>query len=78
MPLFREQIVIAINPRHRLAKQDAIDVSSAATKLLEEKQPSKKFVEVDQIGGLTVFLCSDAAANITGIALPIDGAWTAR
>jgi 3-hydroxybutyrate dehydrogenase len=61
-----------------LAQRDGIDVPSAATKLLEEKQPSKKFVEVDQIGALTVFLCSDAGANITGVAMPIDGGWTAR
>jgi 3-hydroxybutyrate dehydrogenase len=61
-----------------LAGREGIDKSSAATKLLEEKQPSKRFVEVEQIGGLTVFLCSDAGSNINGVALPIDGGWTAR
>jgi 3-hydroxybutyrate dehydrogenase len=61
-----------------LAKRDGIDTASAATKLLEEKQPSKRFVEVDQLGALTVFLCSDAGASITGAAMPVDGGWTAR
>jgi 3-hydroxybutyrate dehydrogenase len=41
-------------------------------------QPTKKFTTVDQIGELCLFLCSDAAANITGTLLPIDGGWTAQ
>lgn len=46
--------------------------------LLGEKQPSKRFSTPDNIGGLVVFLCSDAAQNITGTALPVDGGWTAQ
>ena len=41
-------------------------------------QPSKRFVEVEELGALTVFLCSDAGRSITGAALPVDGGWTAR
>ena len=41
-------------------------------------QPSKRFVEVQQLADLVVFLCSDSAASITGAALPMDGGWTAR
>ena len=41
-------------------------------------QPNKRFVEVKELGDLVVFLCSSAAASITGIALPIEGGWTAR
>ena len=41
-------------------------------------QPNKRFVEVKEIGELVLFLCSTAAASITGIALPIEGGWTAR
>ncbi|MHA1536684.1 MAG: 3-hydroxybutyrate dehydrogenase [Alphaproteobacteria bacterium] len=54
------------------------DVEAAGRDLLKEKQPSGEFVTTDQIGALVVFLCSDAAAQITGIALPIDGGWTAQ
>jgi 3-hydroxybutyrate dehydrogenase len=46
--------------------------------LLAEKQPSVEFATPDQIGALTVFLCSDAAAQIRGAALPVDGGWTAQ
>ena len=41
-------------------------------------QPTKKFVQVEEIGALSVFLCSDAWASITGAALTIDGGWTAQ
>jgi len=48
------------------------------SKLLSEKQPSGEFVTTEQIGALVVFLCSDAAAQIRGAALPIDGGWVAQ
>jgi 3-hydroxybutyrate dehydrogenase len=41
-------------------------------------QPTKKFATVEEIGTLTAFLCGEAAASITGTALPVDGGWTAR
>lgn len=41
-------------------------------------QPTKAFVKTDEIGALAVFLCSDAAASITGAPLPIDGGWVAQ
>lgn len=40
-------------------------------------QWTKKFVRIEDIAALAVFLCSDSASNITGAALPIDGGWTA-
>lgn len=42
------------------------------------EQPTKKFVTVEELGALTVFLCSDEAASITGTAIPVDGGWTAH
>jgi len=41
-------------------------------------QPTKQFVTTEQLGQLAVFLCTDAAASITGASLPIDGGWTAQ
>jgi len=45
--------------------------------VLLARQPNKRFAAVEELGALTVFLASDAAASITGIALPVDGGWTA-
>ena len=41
-------------------------------------QQTKQFTSIEDIGKLAVFLCSDAARNITGSMLPIDGGWTAH
>ena len=40
-------------------------------------QPTKAFVTVEQVAALLVFLCSDAAAQMTGANLSMDGGWTA-
>jgi 3-hydroxybutyrate dehydrogenase len=42
------------------------------------EQPTKRFVTVDEVAGTVAFLCGEAAASITGIALLIDGGWTAH
>lgn len=42
-----------------------------------ERQPSKQFATVEQMGDTAVFLCSDAAAQITGTTISVDGGWTA-
>ena len=42
-----------------------------------QRQPSKEFATVEQLGGTAVFLCSDAAAQITGTTISVDGGWTA-
>ena len=46
-------------------------------KVLLERQPSKEFATTEQLGGCVAFLCSDAAAQITGTTLSVDGGWTA-
>ena len=46
--------------------------------VLFAQQPNKRFATVEELGALSVFLASDAAASITGTALPVDGGWTAH
>jgi len=46
--------------------------------VLLAQQPNKRFAIVEELGALTVFLASEAAASITGTALPVDGGWTAH
>jgi len=60
------------------AVQQKITPQQASDELLAEKQPSKEFVNVDEISQTTLFLCSDAASHITGICIPIDGGWTSQ
>ena len=55
-----------------------ISIEAGGRELLSEKQPSKAFVTTDQLGALARFLCTDAAAQITGASLPVDGGWTAQ
>ena len=61
----------------KYAQEQGIDFESAAAKRLAERTPSKTYVQVEQLAGLAVFLCSDAASQMTGVALPMDGGWTA-
>jgi 3-hydroxybutyrate dehydrogenase len=60
------------------ALETGLDIETAAEHLLAEKQPSRQFVQVKDIAELVVFLCTDAAAQITGAAITMDGGWTAQ
>jgi 3-hydroxybutyrate dehydrogenase len=60
------------------AKHEKISIDAAKAELLSEKQPSHEFATPEQIGAVAVFLCSEAAAQIRGAALPVDGGWTAQ
>ncbi|MEM9430046.1 MAG: 3-hydroxybutyrate dehydrogenase [Pseudomonadota bacterium] len=69
-PLVEKQIPDTAKARGISEEQVKRDVLLAA-------QWTKEFVTVEQLGGVCAFLCSDAAAQVTGIALPVDGGWTA-
>jgi 3-hydroxybutyrate dehydrogenase len=60
------------------AKREGISVEQAKSDLLGEKQPSGEFATPEQIGALCVFLCSDGAKQIRGVAVPVDGGWVAQ
>jgi 3-hydroxybutyrate dehydrogenase len=60
------------------AKAHGISRDQVVHDVLLAQQPNKRFATVEELGALTVFLTSDAAASITGIALPVDGGWTAH
>lgn len=56
---------------HNMSREDVIK------KVMLQRQPSGDFATVEQMGGTAVFLCSDAAAQITGTTISVDGGWTA-
>ena len=69
-PLVERQIPDTMSARN-LTRDQVID------DVLLHAQPTKQFVTVEQVAALCVFLCSEAAANITGANLSVDGGWTA-
>lgn len=61
-----------------LAKANKIPESDVIEKLLLTEHATKAFTTIDQLSQLAVFLCSPAADNMTGTAIPLDGGWTAH
>jgi len=60
------------------AKAHGIPREQVIREVLLAQQPNKRFATTDELGAIAVFLCSDAAASITGAAIPVDGGWTAH
>lgn len=70
-PLVENQIE-AQAAAHKLPREQVIrDIILAA-------QPTKRFIEIEEVAALALYLCGDAAKSITGASLAIDGGWTAR
>jgi len=69
-PLVKKQI-------EAIAQEQGISLEQAEHQLLT-KEPTMRFTTVEQLGALAVFLCSEAASNITGAAIAADGGWTAQ
>jgi 3-hydroxybutyrate dehydrogenase len=58
-------------------KTHGMDRDTVIREVMLDRQPSKQFATVEQIGGTTVFLCSASADQITGTTISVDGGWTA-
>ncbi len=58
-------------------KEYGMDRETVIRDVMLKRQPSKEFATVGQMGGTVLFLCSDAAAQITGTTISVDGGWTA-
>ncbi|HEV2650082.1 MAG TPA: 3-hydroxybutyrate dehydrogenase [Rhizomicrobium sp.] len=70
-PLVEKQIPDTMKARNLTREQVINDV-------LLDAQPTKEFVTVEEVAAIAVFLCSDAAKNITGANISVDGGWTAE
>lgn len=70
-PLVQKQI-------DAFSEQECISEDEAIARMLGEKQPSKTFVLSSQIGQAVVYLCSEAASEIRGSTINIDGGWLAQ
>ena len=60
-----------------LAESENLSIDEATRDYLASRQPSRRFVSMQNVGATVVFLCSPAARDITGAAIPIDGGWSA-
>ena len=69
-PLVEGQIPDTMKARGLTREQVVNDV-------LLDQQPTKQFVTPEQVAEIALFLCSDAAVNITGANISVDGGWTA-
>lgn len=61
-----------------LAEKHGVSEEKALTDYLLERQPTKRWVEVEEVAEMALFLCGRASGSVNGAALSIDGGWTAQ
>lgn len=69
---------LVLNQVADTAKARGISEDDVIKKIMLGSQATKRFVEIDEVSALVMFLCSDKASSITGAALSVDGGWTAQ
>jgi 3-hydroxybutyrate dehydrogenase len=60
-----------------LALSGGISREEATRQYMKERQPSGRFVRLEDVGAMVAFLCSPAGRDITGTVIPVDGGWSA-
>ena len=70
-PLVENQVTATASAR-------GISESAVVQDVMLAAQPTRKFITIEQVADLVLFLCSESSASITGSILPIDGGWTAQ
>lgn len=60
------------------AERDGCELDAARVALVGEKQPSGAFVTPESLAEVALFLCSDAAREVRGVAWNVDGGWVAQ
>lgn len=61
-----------------LARSRGLTEEQVKRDVMLNAQPTRRFVTIEQVAAMAMYLCSDAAASVTGAALSIDGGWTSQ
>jgi 3-hydroxybutyrate dehydrogenase len=59
-----------------MASSRGISHHEATREYMKERQPSGRFVRLEDVGAMAAFLCSPAGRDVTGAVIPIDGGWS--
>jgi 3-hydroxybutyrate dehydrogenase len=66
-----------MNRIEAMASSRGISRDEATHQYMKERQPSGRFVRLEDVGAMIAFLCSPAGRDITGAVIPMDGGWSA-
>ena len=60
------------------ARTHGMSEDEVVQKVMLSEQPTRRFIEIDEVASMAAYLASDAARSITGAMMTIDGGWTAH